>query len=358
MTFGLSENAVKQFNDLYCLHDETIKDAFERVAKEFATNKEEEKLAYDLLAENIWRPNTPVWLNAGTDHKIFSACFVVSLEDSMDSIYDIANVARKIFQFGSGVGIPIGNLREAEAYIYEGHPEMIPEGKTSGPLTFAKLYDAVGETTKSGGRVRRAAILLLMLCWHPDITDFIKCKQIDGQLSNMNISVAITDNFMQCLNDKVSFNLLTPYDGSKVGEIDPQELWDLLSTNAHAHAEPGVIFIDTVNKWNPLIKKILIECCNPCLVGDTLVYTDRGMIKINEISLDDKVFTFNIKNNEMELEDISFVGKTRSNVDVIELELEDGEFLRLTPDHKVFTENRGYVKASGLNEKDIILTIE
>jgi len=264
MTFGLSKNAVKQFNDLYCLHGETIDDSFKRVSKEFATNKVEEELAYSLLAENIWRPNTPVWLNAGTNHKIFSACFVSELQDSMDSIYDIANVARKIFQFGSGIGIPIGNLREAEAYIYEGNIDMVPEGRTSGPLTFAKLFDAVGETTKSGGRVRRAAILLLMLCWHPDILDFIKCKQIDGQLSNMNISVGITDKFMQCLEDKVPFDLLTPYNGSKVGEIDPQELWDELYTNAHAHAEPGIVFIDNVNKWNPLIKKILIECCNPC----------------------------------------------------------------------------------------------
>jgi len=93
MTFGLSKNAVKQFNDLYCLHGETIDDSFKsfkRVAKEFATNEEEEKLAYNLLAENIWRPNTPVWLNAGTNHKIFSACFVSELQDSMDSIYDIA----------------------------------------------------------------------------------------------------------------------------------------------------------------------------------------------------------------------------------------------------------------------------
>jgi len=264
MTFGLSKNAIKQFNDLYCLHGEDIQNAFKRVSKEFATNKIEEVVAYDLLAKNIWRPNTPVWLNAGTEHKIFSACFVSELKDSMDSIYDIANVARKIFQFGSGIGIPVGNLREAEAYIYEGNPEMIPEGRTSGPLTFMKLFDAVADTTKSGGKTRRAAILCLMLIWHPDIMDFIKCKQIDGNLSNMNISVGITDKFMQCLEDKVPFNLLTPYDGSKVGEIDPQELWNQLSINAHAHAEPGVIFIDTVNKWNPLVKKILIECCNPC----------------------------------------------------------------------------------------------
>lgn len=84
---------------------------------------------------------------------------MVGLEDSMESIYEVTNVARKIFQHGAGIGIPIGNLRESEAYIYEGNKDTPPEGRSSGPITFMKLYDAVGETTKSGGRVRRAAIL-------------------------------------------------------------------------------------------------------------------------------------------------------------------------------------------------------
>ncbi len=203
--FGLSDNAVKIFKDLYSFQEETIEDTFRRVSKEFATDKEEEKLAYNLLTDGFWRPNTPVFLNAGTKHKVFSACYVVGLEDSMNSIYDVANVCRKIFQYGAGVGIPIGNLREKESWIFEGNKDKLPEGKSSGPITFMKLYDAVGETTKSGGRVRRAAILVSMPVWHPDIMDFIKCKEIDGRLSNMNISVLITDKFMQSLKDKVPF---------------------------------------------------------------------------------------------------------------------------------------------------------
>ena len=184
----LSENAQKIFKELYCFQDETIPDAFKRVASEFANKQSDEKTAYSLLMNNIWRPNTPVFLNSGTEHKIFSACYVVGLDDSMTDIYAVANVARKIFQHGAGIGIPIGNLREAESYIYEGNPDKPPEGKSSGPICFMKLFDAVGETTKSGGRVRRAAILCSMPAWHPDIMDFIECKKIDGRLKFISIN--------------------------------------------------------------------------------------------------------------------------------------------------------------------------
>ena len=260
----LSDNAQKIFKELYCFQDETIPDTFKRVALEFANRQTEEKTAYSLLMNNIWRPNSPVFLNAGTDHKIFSACYVVGLEDSMTDIYSVANVARKIFQYGAGIGIPIGNLREAEAYIYEGNPGKPPEGKSSGPITFMKLFDAVGETTKSGGRVRRAAILCSMPVWHPDIINFMDCKKVDGRLENMNISVLITDKFMQALEDNVPFDLITPQDGSKKGEVSPYKIWEKLAENAWSSAEPGVIFIDTVNKNNTLTKKMLINCTNPC----------------------------------------------------------------------------------------------
>jgi ribonucleoside-diphosphate reductase alpha chain len=260
----LSNNAQKIFNDLYSFQGETVENTFERVAKEFGNDDKEVQEVYDLLANNIWRPNTPVFLNAGTNHKIYSACYAIGLDDSMDSIYDIANVSRKIFQYGSGVGIPIGNLREKESHIFEGEPEKPAEGRSSGPITFMKLYDAVGETTKSGGRVRRAAILCSMPVWHPDILDFIRCKEEDGRLSNMNISVTITDEFMQCLEDGTPFKLRTPYDGSVVREIDPQIIWNEIVKFAHKTADPGVLFIDTINKYNVLKSKILVETTNPC----------------------------------------------------------------------------------------------
>lgn len=279
----LSDNALKQFQDLYSFQGETIQETFKRVAREFVNSEEELNRAYNLLADGYWRPNTPVFLNAGKEekHKIFSACFVVGLEDSMESIYDVANVARKIFQYGSGIGIPIGNLREKEAYIYEGDRETPPEGKSSGPITFMRLYDSVGETTKSGGRVRRAAILCNMNVWHPDIMEFIHCKKEDGRLANMNISVNITDKFMRSLADSVPFTLRTPSDGAKVGEVDPHELWEELSKTAWETADPGVIFIDQMNKYNPLIRTHLIEATNPCGEQPLLPYSCCNLSAIN-----------------------------------------------------------------------------
>lgn len=260
----LSDNARRIFETLYSFQNETIEDTFRRVANEFGNNEEEVERAYQLMLQGVWRPNTPVFLNAGKEEKVFSACYVVGLEDSMHSIYDIANVARKIFQYGSGIGIPIGNLREKEAYIYEGDPSRPPEGKSSGPITFMKLYDAVGETTKSGGRVRRAAIMCAMQVWHPDIMEFISCKEEDGRLSNMNISVSITDKFMRSLEDRTPFELYTPYGGHLAGTINPEEVWDKLVEMSWKSADPGVIYLDNMNKFNTLKKRFLIETTNPC----------------------------------------------------------------------------------------------
>jgi ribonucleoside-diphosphate reductase alpha chain len=264
MSVNLSENALKQFENLYSFTGETVEDTFRRVSGEFSKNEEQFDFAYNILEQNIWRPNTPAFLNAGTNHKVFSACYVVGLEDSMESIYDIANIARKIFQFGSGIGIPIGNLRERESYIFEGDPEKEPEGRSSGPITFMKLFDAVGETTKSGGRVRRAAILTSMLVHHPDIMEYISCKEQDGRLANMNISVNITDVFMKALNDGIDINLISPNGDKIVGRMNAQEIWDRIADMAWKSADPGIIFIDNMNKYNPLIKSYKIEATNPC----------------------------------------------------------------------------------------------
>lgn len=260
----LSDNAQKIFKTLYCLPGEEIDDTFRRVAEEFGTTKEEKEYVFGLLKDNIWRPNSPVLFNAGTNHKMFSACYVTGISDSMESIYDVANMARKIFQYGAGIGIPIGNLREKNADIYDGNKSKPPVGKSSGPISFMRLYDAVGETTKSGGRNRRAAILMAMPIWHPDIEEFIKCKEVDGTLRNMNISVNITDEFMQSFKDNISFQLRSPSNGEVVDEINARNLWDCIVDSAHKTADPGVLFIDTINRYNLLRSQYLIESPNPC----------------------------------------------------------------------------------------------
>lgn len=343
----LSENARKIFKDLYCFQGETIEDTFRRVAKDFGKDEEEEKITFELLSEGIWRPNTPVFLNAGTKHKVFSACYVVGLEDSMESIYDIANVARKIFQFGAGIGIPIGNLREKDAYIYEGNREKPPEGQSSGPLSFMKLYDSVGETTKSGGRVRRAAILCALPVWHPDVKDFINCKEIDGRLANMNISVLVTDKFMQALADGTSFNLHTPADGAKIGEVDTLEIWNRISDMAHKSADPGVIFIDEVNRYNPLRKDILIETCNPSLRKNTKVLTSDGIFNIQD--LENEKFKVLTLNNIYSSAKCFLSGKNKR---LYKIKLLGGHEYYSTVEHKwPVLENGEYIKKTTLELK-------
>lgn len=280
----MSEMALRIFKDLYSFSGESISDTFMRVAKEFGNTDEQVKLAYDYQIQNIWRPSTPIYLNAGTDHKMFSACWISDIEDSMDSIYDIANTARKIFQHGAGIGIPIGNLREKNADIYEGkgdEDDVSPSGKSSGPVSFLKLFDAVGATTKSGGRARRAAMMCIMQVDHPDIEDFISCKEIDGNLSNMNISVTITDKFMQAIKDNTSISLISPTSKIIVGEIRAQELWDKIVNMSWSTADPGVIFIDTINKFNVMKSLITINCTNPCSEIPGLPFMSCNLSHVN-----------------------------------------------------------------------------
>ena len=352
--FGLSENAITIFKTLYSFEGESIAQTFRRVAKEFsAGDKTQEDEAFRLLSEGIWRPGTPVFFNAGTDHKVFSACFVIDLKDSMDSIYDTANVARKIFQHGAGVGIPIGNLREGEAPIFEGRPGVSPTGKSSGSVSFMKLYDTVGATTKSGGRTRRAAILCAMPVDHPDIMNFIQCKEIDGILSNMNISVAITDKFMDSLEDKVPFTLHTPYDGSDRGTVDPQVVWDEIVKMSHKTADPGVFFIDTVNKYNPLKKVCRISASNPCIVGSSIIATADGRngVTISQLAaegVDVPVYSRNISTGQIQIKMGRNPRKTANKVEVYKLTLDDGSSFIATPDHLIMKKDRTYTPLKDL----------
>ena len=362
----MSEMAKRIFKDLYSFSNETIDDTFHRVAKEFAKNDEQEKITFELLKKNIWRPNSPVFFAAGTDHKVFSACWIVSIEDSMNSIYDVANVARKIFQNGAGIGIPIGSLREKDAFIYEGKKDVngeIPAGRSSGPISFMKLYDAVGATTKSGGRARRAAIMMTMPVTHPDIEEFISCKEIDGTLSNMNISVTITDKFMQACKDNIPFTLISP-SGKENKQVNARELWDKIVDGSWATADPGVLFLDTINRTNPLKKLMSIDCVNPCITGDTIINTSWGEITVKKLAElfygcenETKIISYDTDDKEIEEDSVIWCGLTKEKAGIIELELEDGKTLKLTPDHKVYTENRGYVEAKDLKIDDVIIQL-
>ena len=361
----LSSNAVEIIKKLYCLPDECIDDTFRRTAKEFSNNNEEyEETAFKLQKENIWRPNSPVFFNAGGSdgNRFFSACWVADLEDSMDGIYNVVDSARKIFQFGAGIGIPIGNLREKDAFIYGGDQDKTPIGTTSGPISFMKLYDTVGDTTKSGGRSRRAAIMCVMPISHPDIMEFIACKEKDGTLKNMNISVVVNNDFMTALDDDVTYPLVSPNKNKHISDIKARKVWDELVSMSWTTGDPGILFIDTVNDMNPLKKIKLIESSNPCVTGDTLIKTDKGDITILDIIKNGtenyKVLTYNTEIDSIEYESITFGDKTREDANIIKLCVEENGIeycIKCTEDHKIYTRNRGYINAIYLTKDDDII---
>jgi len=325
----LSEMALRVFTDLYTFSDETIVDAMKRVSKEFG-NEQDSEIAFNLMKNNIWRPSTPVWFSAGSQKKIFAACWVTDLQDSMDSIYDTANIARKIFQSGAGIGIPIGKLREKDGSIYEGQDResSTPQGKSSGPISFMQLFDAVGATTKSGGRARRAAIMMVMPVSHPDIMEYIECKAIDGVLSNMNISVSVTDDFMRAFKDNIPYQLVSPSNGV-IKEINARVIWDKLIDMAHKTADPGILFIDTINKFNPLKKFIKIECTNPSLRAGTKVITDSGIYPIEQ--LENKNFLVINQKGEYSPAKCFLSGKEK---ELFEITLMGGKKYYSTAEHK------------------------
>lgn len=287
-------------------------------------------------------------------NQMMFACFTIDVPDSIEGIFDSVKNAAIISKFGGGVGANFGNLREKGALIAGGLG-----GKASGPISFMQNWNTMGSTVVQGGK-RRAALMGMLYSHHPDIEDFITAKSDNKSLTYFNISVAIDDKFMEAVKNNDEYELISPADGRVVRKVKARKIWDKICENAHRNGDPGIFFIDTANKDNILKmdEKYYIESTNPCLTGDTLVMTTEGEKRIDEITTDDYVITFNIETKEFETEKVEFYGCTRKNANIIKIELEDGKVLKLTPDHKVYTENRGYVEASNLTKNDTLIIIE
>jgi ribonucleotide reductase alpha subunit len=192
-----------------------------------------------LIMERKFMPNTPCWMNAGTELKSLAACFVLPLEDSMDSIFTTVKNMAMVLKEGGGVGISLSKLRP------ENSPVKKTKGVSSGPISFLKVFDAVVDTVKQGG-ARRGAAMANLRVDHPDILKFIRCKEKEGSISNFNISVAITDSFVSALTNKTKF--LLQHNGMVYESIDPNIILDAIAESSWKNGEPGIQFIDTVNR--------------------------------------------------------------------------------------------------------------
>ena len=230
------------------------------------------------------------------------------------------------------------------------------------------LFFANGLYAHNSGR--RGALILTLSVHHPEIMNFITMKRDLTKVNGANISVRLMDEFLKAVENEEEYEQRWPVNAHDtfthkiLNKVSAKEVWDQIIYSAWETGEPGILF------WDNIIKESPADCypdfqsvsTNPCLVGDTKISTDQGDISIFEI-IDNgienyKVKTYNEKLNKIELEDIIFGEKTKENTDIIEIEMEDGEKLQLTPDHKVYTKNRGYVDAAFLNEDDIILKIK
>lgn len=262
-----SYNALEIYKRLYfdsTKEEKTPEEVHKRVANFIGNNNEERTIFEDLLNSGIFRPNSPCLMNAGKESdkvhdKQLCACFVLGLEDSMDSIIEMWGLCAKIYSSGAGAGIPITNLREFRSPISSG-------GEASGPLRYLRVVDIMSETVKSGGRTRRAANIGTFYYNHPETIEIIRSKNIsESSLTSFNLSMAVPDSFMHCVDDpNATFDIISPNKNTKVGEMKSQELWNLVAENAWKTGDPGLLFIDRVNKFNPLPSLGLIHSTNPC----------------------------------------------------------------------------------------------
>jgi len=271
---NLGLNAITVLQKRYLLRNgqgrivETPKQLFRRVAKAIAEVdysyganakqvKQIEEEFLQLMARREFMPNTPTLMNAGTPLGQLAACFVLPIEDSLPSIFKALGDSALIEQSGGGVGYSFSRLRPKGDYVKS------TQGVASGAVTFMEIFDVKTNVIKQGGK-RRGALMGILRVEHPDIVEFITAKEREGKLSNFNISVAATEKFMQAAMKNKDFELVNPRSRQVVKKIKAKDLWDLIISYAWKTGDPGVIFIDEINKRNPTKHIGDIESTNPC----------------------------------------------------------------------------------------------
>jgi ribonucleoside-diphosphate reductase alpha chain len=267
----LSENALKVLESRYLLQDnnsrETPAQLFRRVAKTVATaelkwnNATEaarwESEFYYLMSELLFLPNSPTLMNAGTPLNQLSACFVLPVEDNLSQIFNTLKQAAIIQQSGGGTGFNFSHLRPQH------DPLTITRGTASGPLSFMKVFNSATEHIKHGGK-RRGANMGILNIDHPDIEAFIESKRQKDELANFNISVGMQDAFMQAVSADQAWTLIHPKTGEVVSRCAATDIWRKIVNCAWETGDPGLIFLDTINRSNPTPAIGRIESTNPC----------------------------------------------------------------------------------------------
>jgi ribonucleoside-diphosphate reductase alpha chain len=294
--YGIKDDLKLPLNSLFVLKNryllkndaqqviETPRELFQRVAKAISQGELNYKSPYQreeveatflqMMTSLKFMPNSPTLMNAGTELGQLSACFVLPVEDSIGGVFETLKNMARIHQTGGGTGFDFSHIRP------RGDIVSTTKGEASGPISFMSIFNQATGIIVQGGR-RRGANMGILRCDHPDIVDFIQAKHQDGAFSNFNLSVGVTDAFMEAVRKNGTYDLINPRNGKKVKSIRAKSTFDLIVHSAWRSGDPGLVFLDEINRHNPTPAVGRIEATNPCGEIPLLPYESCNLASVN-----------------------------------------------------------------------------